>query len=377
MSKKSTLTKKIVAKLGLGSVHEFLDCEDLSLLANDNYRAIDDSHVDKLVHSIKEAGLKTQVSLVVKVSPDGQRVCLIEDGHHRVKAVRRLRERASKTGNAWLSRPLPCRVKVVATDSEENKTAVDSVMMNQLTKEETIWDKADAYKRLREAGETTASISAMVGVDERSVRRAMSLLKIPPDVRAFAEANLDRIRTSSLYKLASALDGDGASGPGAQKSVEVLLLKKATDRSGNAGPAAMAAAKKEIMDGAAEHRWKAVEGPHLGMAAYLALDFLRSGGEEEDHRGDGEDAPAAQSTPSDEHANATEGDERRQKPKNKALPSLPRPRDPLRKGTTNGGQVERIEDKKNRWRDGLIARIAELGLPGETFEAVRAVILKS
>jgi hypothetical protein len=360
MSKKSTLTKKIVAKLGLGTIHEFLDCEDLSLLANDNYRAIDDSHVDKLTLSIKEAGLKTQVSLIVKVSPDGQRTCLIEDGHHRVEAVRRLRERAAKTGNAWLSRPLPCRVKVVATDSGENKTAVDSVMMNQLTKEETIWDKADAYKRLREAGETTASISAMVGVDERSVRRTLSLLKIPPDVRAFAEANLDSVKTASLYKLASVISAPVETTLLEEKSVEDLLFKKASNKAPQAGKSAVTVSKAAVTKEATDQRRQAVRSNHVAMAAYLALDFI----EMADLAADGEQ-------------NALQGsrnDKPGKEPKSKTENGAKNKHRGSRQDLSRSGEVLTAEDK-NHWRTEVMARIEKIGLDDVTLEAVKAAIV--
>ncbi len=373
MPKLKTLTLDKIHSLKLGSITEFDDCHDLDVLANDNYRAIDEAHVTKLAQSIKEAGLKTEVSLVVKVAPDGERRCVIEDGHHRVQAVRTLRDRAKQTGNAWLSRPLPCRVKVVLAESQQNNTAVDSVIKNQLTKEETIWDKADAYKRLRDSGESTPSISVMTGVDERTVRRALSLLRIPPDVRAFAEANLDSVKVASLYRLASALAADGATNSGAEKSVEDLLRKKTSDKSGRERPAVAAAAKKDIKNWAAAKGLKAMEEPHLAMAAYLALDFLPVGGDL-DPEGAEENSQTAKAASSDA---TVEGGGRRQQPKAETREKAPRPRDSNPNRTPSGGHAARPEDEKKRWRDDVLTQIAELGLSRETYEAVRAVILKS
>jgi hypothetical protein len=361
MSKKNTLTADGIKRLELGRTHDFDDCEDLDLLSNDNYRAIDEGHVVRLVESIKEAGLKTEVSIVVKVSPDGKRTCLIEDGHHRVEAVRRLRERARLTGNDWLSRPLPCRVRVIQAETEQRRTSVDSVLKNQLKKEETVWDKADAYKRLRDAGEGTQAIASMVGVDERSVRRALSLHRIPADVRAFAEANADGVKVASLYKLASALTDDGGKGGGwgNDTDFEAMLVAKAGDNR------AAAAAKAAVAGGGDEKKRVSVEKRHQAMAAFLALDFIKAGPIGAMEGVNGEEGTKEET--SAEAIKKTGGKGESGKRIKRTGGDLP--------FTANGVEVGPIDDK-NQWRVDVMTRIKKIGLDDETLNAVRAAVME-
>lgn len=360
MSKKNILTADSIRKLSVGDTFDFADCEDLDLLSNDNYRAIDESHVAKLTQSIKETGLKTEVSLVVKVAADGKRACFIEDGHHRVEAVKMLRERARKTGNDWLSRPLPCRVRVVPAESEQGRTAVDSVIKNQLKKEETVWDKADAYRRLRDSGETTQSISAMVGFDERSVRRALSLHRIPADVRAFAEANADGVKVASLYKLASALTDDGGKGGGVDHDgkFEAMLAAKAGD------DRTAAAAKAAVSGVASEKKRGPVEKLHQAMAAFLALDFIKTG-----------PIVTADGTRGRDVTIGNTSGEANKKTGAKGEPLQRNKRAGGDLSATANGEEGGHSDDKNRWRDEVMSRIKKLGLDDETLTAVRAAVM--
>ena len=199
-----------ISELSQGETSYFQDCENLDMLTSNNYREISESHVLALMESIQETGVQAEVALVATQSPEGDIILTVEDGHHRLEAVRRLRKEAERSGRHWLYRHLPCRVRVAAQDTVKGAFAIASVMRNQLRKEENLWDKLAAFERLREAGETTVGISKLVGMDERSVRRILSLKKIPDTVRRYAKEHEDTVKAATLYKLAAAIEKNGA-----------------------------------------------------------------------------------------------------------------------------------------------------------------------
>jgi hypothetical protein len=199
-----------LGELAQGETSYFQDCENLDMLRSNNYREISEPHVVALMESIQGTGVQAEVALVATETPEGEILLTVEDGHHRLEAVRRLRKEAERSGRHWLYRPLPCRVRVAAQDTVKGAFAIASVMRNQLRKEENLWDKLAAFERLREAGETTVGISKLVGMDERSVRRILSLKKIPNTVRRFAKENEDTVKAATLYKLAAAIEKTGA-----------------------------------------------------------------------------------------------------------------------------------------------------------------------
>jgi ParB-like chromosome segregation protein Spo0J len=250
-----------------GETAYFQDCEDLNILESNNYREISEAHVVALMESIQETGIQAEVALVASESSEGGISLTVEDGHHRLEAVRRLRQEAERSGRHWLYRHLPCRVRVAAADTVKGAFAIASVMRNQLRKEENLWDKLAAFERLRDAGETTSGISKLVGLDERSVRRIISLKKVPDIVRAFAKQNESTVKAATLYKLASAMEKFG----NALEKGPASLLEEATKDS----PERVAIAQEIAQTFIGQTETTAQGGSSdafVSMIAFLALD---------------------------------------------------------------------------------------------------------
>ena len=343
----TVLSAKSASQLKEGQVYYFKDC-DVALLRDANYRDIDKKHVASLVESIRETGVQAEV--VVTARKVGGKVELsVEDGHHRLAAVRQLRDDALKSNRAWLYRELPVRVRVVAvgpnaaTDnnaaaSTPSHDVVGSVLRNQLRKEESLWDRLAAAEALRKSGETAPSIARMMGLDERSVRRILSLGRIPAEVVAFAKRHGDRIKTASLYRLGAAMDGkDDASTLSAISAV----LAKATGGNTAWGERARELAGRELAGGSSA---KTVE-----MAALLALDLIDT------------------SDLTKDLTNTTE----------KATPRSSGERGPNEPKAAR--RTETVTKRQDRAKSGaapesLIERLTEMGMPEKYLEMVRHVI---
>lgn len=271
-----------LSELAQGETSYFQDCENLDILKSNNYREISESHVLALMESIQGTGVQAEVALVATETTEGEILLTVEDGHHRLEAVRRLRKEAERSGRHWLYRPLPCRVRVAAQDTVKGAFAIASVMRNQLRKEENLWDKLAAFERLREAGETTVGISKLVGMDERSVRRILSLKKIPNSVRRFAKENADTVKAATLYKLAAAIEKNGAD----TKSGLSQLMAEA----GKEGSQRLAIAQDLAQTFFSQTEGEDAEYPAqdiCDMISFLALDNIPRGKSEPHERSSG------------------------------------------------------------------------------------------
>lgn len=269
-------------ELAQGETSYFQDCENLDILKSNNYREISESHVLALMESIQGTGVQAEVALVATETAEGEILLTVEDGHHRLEAVRRLRKEAERSGRHWLYRPLPCRVRVAAQDTVKGAFAIASVMRNQLRKEENLWDKLAAFERLREAGETTVGISKLVGMDERSVRRILSLKKIPNSVRRYAKENADTVKAATLYKLAAAIEKNGADTKNGLSQLMAEAGKEGSQRLGIAQDLAQTFLSQTAGDDA-EYPVQDI----CDMISYLALDNIPRGKSESPERSSG------------------------------------------------------------------------------------------
>lgn len=278
------LNEESIHDLTQGETAYFQDCEDLNLLQSNNYREISESHVTALMESIQETGIQAEVAIVANEGTDGKIELTVEDGHHRLEAIRRLRNEAERSGRQWLYRPLPCRVRMTTADTVKGAFAIASVMRNQLRKEENLWDKLAAFERLREAGETTTAISKLVGLDERSVRRILSLKRVPDIVRSFAKQNEQSVKAATLYKLAAVIEKASTE---LQKGAASLLAEATKD-----APERLSGAREIAV------RFLATVGMSLechedqgAMIMYLALDQVARA------KGEGAAGPGAEDGP--------------------------------------------------------------------------------
>lgn len=173
--------------------------------ASGNYRGLDEDHVESLMRSIKEVGVTDPISIEIVVGADGQRNMVIVKGHHRTAAVLRLRRQAEEGGFNWLYRPLPCVVKVMNDNSAGGDTArLIRQTTSNMVRHDSIWEKADAYRGLRDGGKTQAEIAVIMGCDDRTVGRHLALLGLPEPVRKLALSLRDDVTAKTMFNLAEA-----------------------------------------------------------------------------------------------------------------------------------------------------------------------------
>ena len=173
-------------------------------------------------------------------------------------------------------------------------------MRNQLRKEENLWDKLAAFERLRDAGETTSGISKLVGLDERSVRRIISLKKVPDLVRTFAKQNESTVKAATLYKLASAMEKLGNN---LEKGSASLLAEATKD-----SPERVAMAREIAQTFLTQTETTAQDGSSdawVSMIAFLALDQVPRAKNDATGRQSAEFAPVEACEAEGSHTDAT------------------------------------------------------------------------
>ncbi len=206
MSKMKKLLKdlKDVEKLSAGDSTVFDDVEDLSLIKLSNYRETDTIHVDSLIESIRTSGVLQAVQVKVVIEKTGVRSLQCINGHHRIKAVKSLRDEAIATGESWHYRPLPIIVEVV--NEEQSSIAKDvsrAVASNSIIKKDNIYDRAAGIKKLKDEGVLGTKIASLLGVDRKTVERAVLVSSIPDE--CLVEMKKIKLSDSQVYKIASSI----------------------------------------------------------------------------------------------------------------------------------------------------------------------------
>lgn len=198
------LTSSIISRLSLGSHHAFADIEDIdSLLSSQdgNYRTLDADQVRALKESIKETGVTDPITIDLVLGDGEERALVLVKGHHRLEAVRQLRQAAKERNQPWLYRTLPCLVDVVAKNVSNSTLNARQTTAN-LARQDSVWEKAEAFTRLKSEGKSQTEIAKISMVDERTVSRYLAVLSLPQVVQAFAKAVHKDLSVKTLCKLA-------------------------------------------------------------------------------------------------------------------------------------------------------------------------------
>ena len=188
----------------------FSNVQDLDKLCSSNYRTIkeDDEASILLMDSIVVCG---RVVEPIHLRVEDGKTSIIA-GHRRVAVLKRIRAIFSDNGI-----PIPAYVEVVDAVGPASCRAVSAVITNLHRQELKPVERARGYQIFRESSMPIRRIAMLCGVDRKIVERSLAILMLRKEAIDYMEANVDRLKVSSLFRVAAYYKKTTRS-PGGQKN---------------------------------------------------------------------------------------------------------------------------------------------------------------